>query len=553
MTILLHSDLGRIRGVEVTDKLTQFRSLPYATTRQRFARSELLNHLPHKQDEQIYDATEVGPSSVQPFGAAHIDADLCQLPSDIIEGDQPQSEDCLRVTITAPTQLLNHEDTSLPALVFLHGGAYFLNSGERPCYSPINILTQALSESSPLVFVSINYRLGALGFFHSAQASDLIPANNGLHDQLRAFEWIAKYIAGFGGDPNNITAIGQSAGGESLAMHNISGQTTPLYKRSILLSGSLVTMPTKTPLEHEENFRAQAKKLGLDVEPSRPSFAIAKEMIHNVALDAIRNLEFIGAPCRSSEIFPYSRPTMELSRSAPETAVTWLESQIVSAAGYDGSVSWYFTKKNPDRNNHARSFRVLAKEVLGGRNSKELCELYEIGEKPGDASEREDDDDLTKICTFETDVGFICAAEAIADGFSKMHDKKTKTFYQLFDLPNPFKGFLPPNRYATHSWDIVALLGAFDDRLSQAYSDAIKGWRSTVIEYCTSGKEPWAQFRDGEGLCISKDGSNVMTLKTMPGAARRKRLNEIAQNVKGEKGHDLLWQGFCGRWLDKGY
>ncbi|KAL8833424.1 MAG: hypothetical protein Q9176_007991 [Flavoplaca citrina] len=548
-----HSTLGQIKGVQVNKVLTQFRSLPYATIKQRFARSQLLDHLPRHHGQEIYDATHIGPSSIQPFGAAKMDADSNQLPSDIIKEDQPQSEDCLRVTITAPTEILNHPETKIPVLVFLHGGAFFLNSGERPYYSPTAFLAQAVSESKPLIFVSIDYRLGALGFFHSSQASELLPPNNGLHDQLRAFEWIKKYISGFGGDPNNITTIGQSAGAESLCLHNISGQKTALYKRSITFSGTPVTMPAKTPREHEDNFRIQAKKLGLDAAEERSSTDIANEMIHNISVDAIRKLNFVGAPCTSSEILPYERPTMKLSRSGPKTTVPWLESQIVSAAGYDGSISWIMMKKNPKRKDHANSFRKIAEEVLGQHLANRLCDLYGIAARHGNVSEEADDEDLTRICQLESDVGFVCAAEAVATGFSKRTDRKTKTFYQLFDLPNPFQGYLPPERYTTHSWDIVALLGAYEERLSEEYLGAIKDWRSRIIEYCVSGQEPWMDYKDGKGMYVSRNGLELMDVNKLPGAERRKILNDIAKDGYGDRGHDVLWEGVCRRWLDKGH
>ncbi|KAI4283724.1 MAG: hypothetical protein L6R38_001981 [Xanthoria sp. 2 TBL-2021] len=553
MTDFKHSTLGQLRGVQLNEALTQFRSLPYATIKQRFARSQLLDHLPRQQGQEIYDATSIGPSSIQPFDSTRIDADSNQLPSDIITENQPQSEDCLRVTLTAPTDNPSHPDTKIPVLVFLHGGAFFLNSGERPYYSPTAFLTQAVSESKPLIFVSVNYRLGALGFFHSSQAPELIPPNNGLHDQLRAFEWIKKHISGFGGDPDNVTAIGQSAGAESLCLHNISGQKTALYKRSIAFSGTPVTVPAKTPREHEESFRTQAKKLGLDAAERRSSVEIANDMIHNVSVDAIREINWVGAPCTSSEILPYERTSMELSQTGPETTVTWLDSQIVSSVGYDGSISWIITKKNAERKNHASSFRTIAEEVMGGHLAERLCELYEVAERHGSASEKEDDEDLTKICQFESDVGFICAAEAVAEVFSKQKDRQTKTFYQLFDLPNPFEGYLPPERYTTHSWDIVALLGAYDERLSEEYLSVVKEWRSRLTEYCVSGKEAWMEYQDGKGMYVSKNGLELKDVEMMPGGERRKILNAIAKDRYGDEGHDVLWEGVCRRWLDKGH
>ena len=121
MTTIQHPTLGRLRGIEVNQNLIQFRSLPYASIKQRFARSQLLDRLPLQHGENAYDATKVGPSSVQPLGAARMDANSNQLPSDIIKGEQSQSEDCLRVTITAPTDQLGHNKSILPVLVFLHG------------------------------------------------------------------------------------------------------------------------------------------------------------------------------------------------------------------------------------------------------------------------------------------------------------------------------------------------------------------------------------------------------------------------------------------------
>lgn len=554
MTLLHHSTLGQIRGIDINNSLTQFRSIPYGTVKQRFARSKLLDQLPHQNASEIYDATKVGPSSIQPFGAAKMDADSNQLPSDIVGDDQEQSEDCLRVTITVPTASLpssgNSPDSQgLPVLVFLHGGAFFLNSGERPYYSPENLVSQAITSSMPLVFVSVNYRLGALGFFHSSEAPDLIPANNGLHDQVRAFEWIERFISGFGGSSSNITAIGQSAGGESLSLHNISGGKTPLYNRSITLAGTPVTMPAKTPAEHEESFRAKAKEVKIDVGDGRSSVDIANDMIHRTPVDAIRDLSFVGAPCTSSEILPYKRPTMELSRSGPETTVPWLESQVTSAAGYDGSISWIITKKNPKRNDHASSFRRIAEEVLGDDASEALCKLYELPNGNDSPNEKEDDDVLTKICQFESDIGFVCAAEAVAEGSAK---KNIRTYLQLFDLPNPFEGYLEAGKFSTHSWDIVAFLGAYDDRLNEQYLKVIKAWRSRLIEYCVNGKEPWTQSDEGRAMFVSKEGLDVRAMDALPGSGRRLQLSEIAKIAAGEKGHDLLWEGVCRRWLDKG-
>ena len=459
-TTLKHPLLGVVKGTSIANQLLRFYSLRYASIPRRFARSQLLQKLP---DHGVYDATTIGPSSIQPKGSAVSDAKSNQLPTDDVE-EQDQDEDCLRLTITRPLDI--HPNRKLPVVVFLHGGAFFLGSGERRWLDPTTFCLHGLELGKPLIFVSVNYRLGLLGFLHSPEALDLMPANNALHDQLRAFDWIHTNIAGFGGDPDNITALGQSAGGESLSLHNLSGSKEPLYKRSITLSGSLVTMPAKTPQMYQETFLNCAEKMCI-AQQDRSSKDIAEDMI--VAdLDTIRAANFVGAPCTSSEILPYEKPTMQFMRSKPSTQVKWLDSQIISSCTYDGSISYIITHNSPQRKNHAQGFVALARKLL--KNPDQLLDLYSI------RGTDEDDEALRKICLFESDIGFVSAAIAQAEG-----SKKTKTFLQIFDLGNPFEGLLERENFATHTWDIVALLGAYEDRLSAGGVEVIRAWREKII------------------------------------------------------------------------
>jgi para-nitrobenzyl esterase len=116
----------------------------------------------------------------------------------------PQSEDCLVVNVTAPAGA-----TGRPVLVWIHGGGYQTGSG-----TDLAADGAAFARSHGLVVVTFNYRLGALGFLdvpgeESAGAS-------GLHDQIAVLRWVRRNIAGFGGDPGQVTAYGLSAGGKSV-------------------------------------------------------------------------------------------------------------------------------------------------------------------------------------------------------------------------------------------------------------------------------------------------------------------------------------------------
>ena len=535
--VLRHPLLGAIKGTIINDKLYRCYSLPYASISRRFARSELLKVLPVPSSTATYDATIIGPSSIQLEGAAHMDAKSNQLPTDGIE-EQEQSEDCLRLTITRPLDV--DLSNKLPVVVYLHGGAFFLGSGERRWYDPATFCTQALDHHKAVVFVSVNYRLGLLGFLHSPEAPDLMPANNALHDQIRAFEWITNNIAGFGGDPDNVTAMGQSAGGESLSLHNLSGQQQALYKRAITLSGTLVTMPAKMPQQYQDTFLECAGKMEIAVR-GRSSKEIAEDML-NVGIDKIRAANFVGAPCTSSEVLPYAKPTMQLMRSQASTQVDWLESHLMGSCTYDGSISWNITYNDEKRKDHAAGFIKLARQLL--KDPDELLDLYTIRDSDGD------DDALTKICLFESDIGFVSATVSQAIGMKKTD---TKTYLQIFDMGNPFEGLLPRNEYASHTWDIVALLGAHEDRLSEQYVKVIRDWRRRVIDYVNDGTAVFDEFRSTQNaLVVEKEAVRTVGLSGLPGAERRSRLWRLAEAEKGEQGLDFLWEGVCRRWLDQG-
>ncbi|KAK3074271.1 hypothetical protein LTR53_003432 [Teratosphaeriaceae sp. CCFEE 6253] len=528
-----HPLLGALKGTLISSHLVQFQDIPYGRIPQRFARSSLVSELPGGRP---YDATGLPPASVQPKDAAKTDCIGNQLPIDLVEGyDEDQSEDCLKLNITMPTT--TSPASALPVLVFIHGGAFFLGSSTRPYYDPTQFCEQALDAGHPHVFVSINYRLGALGFLHSPEAEGLMPANNGIHDQLVAFDFLRTFVGGFGGDPERITAIGQSAGGMSLSIHNLSGRDN-VWKRSIQFSGSLVTMPGQSPAEHQDNFMSQAAKLGIRTD-ARSSEAIAKDVLE-LPVDPIRDLGYVGLPCSQSELLPYDTASMALTRRRVPQAST-LESQLVGCATYDGGISYNLMLQDSKRTNHAATFIKIANEVL--KHPQELLDLYDI------QADNEDKAALMKICQFESDVGFFAAALAQAQGFP------SKTYLLLFDLGNPFEGPLPAKQHATHTWDIVSLLGAYEDRLDDGYTAGIEDFRRKIIAYAIGGEAPWPAWDEENGYAavVDEDGVRVVRKQEYMGSdSKRGRLLALADREAGEDGCDVLWSDVCRRFLMEG-
>lgn len=155
-------------------------------------------------------------------------------------GDPGQfSEDCLYLNVWSPTERAG----PLPVMVWLHGGGFTIGAGGLPPYNGKALATRGV------VVVTINYRLGHLGFFaHPALEGeeDRVVHNFALLDQIAALEWVRDNIAAFGGDPANVTLFGESAGARSVLSLLASPLAEGLFHKAIVQSG--YTLPD-TPRE----------------------------------------------------------------------------------------------------------------------------------------------------------------------------------------------------------------------------------------------------------------------------------------------------------------
>ena len=144
-------------------------------------------------------------------------------------GELPGSEDCQRLSITMPEDLRDGE--RVPVMVWLHGGSYTSGSGDLAIFDP-----RALVAENRVIVVSVTYRLGLFGYLATGTGR---PANLGLLDQLEAFRWVQRNISAFGGDPENVTAFGQSAGGDAVAHLMATPEAPTLFRRAIIQSAPL--------------------------------------------------------------------------------------------------------------------------------------------------------------------------------------------------------------------------------------------------------------------------------------------------------------------------
>ncbi len=158
------------------------------------------------------------------------------------------SEDCLYLNVYTPSAARPVNAAALPVMVWIHGGA--LVTGESDDYDPAALV------GTGVIVVTINYRLGYLGFLASAglDAEGHVAANYGLQDQQFALDWVRRNIGGFGGDPARVTIFGESAGGLSVLSHLISPTAYGLFSRAIVESGAYaLTLPSLAAAEASGN------------------------------------------------------------------------------------------------------------------------------------------------------------------------------------------------------------------------------------------------------------------------------------------------------------
>ena len=202
------------------DGIDSFKAIPYAAPPVGDLRWRAPRPGPSWTDAR--DAGQVGALCIQP--PANGDNGV---------GPLPMSEDCLTVNVWTPA---DHAGEPLPVMVWIHGGGLNNGSGTAALYDGANLARRGV------MVVTLNYRLGRLGFFdHPALAAERAPgepaANYGLMDVIAALEWVRDNAAAFGGDAANVTVFGESAGGALVTRLMIAPQARGLFQRAVVQSG----------------------------------------------------------------------------------------------------------------------------------------------------------------------------------------------------------------------------------------------------------------------------------------------------------------------------
>ncbi|MFO0467966.1 MAG: carboxylesterase/lipase family protein, partial [Bacteroidota bacterium] len=249
-TPVVKTNSGLVRGI-IENDVAIFKGIPYAAP--PVGEFRWRPPQPVKSWSGVRDANQFGPNCAQAgWGAA---------PGTIAEGS---SEDGLYLNIWLPAG--TKPGAKLPVMVWIHGGAFVFGSGSQPEFSGVNFARQGV------ILITINYRLGRLGFFAFPALSKEYPeepkGNYAYMDQIAALQWVKRNITAFGGNPKSITIFGESAGGVSVHSLLTIPAAKGLFQKAIIESGGgRDGVLTGRPI-HDENadtyYTVSAEKIGIN-------------------------------------------------------------------------------------------------------------------------------------------------------------------------------------------------------------------------------------------------------------------------------------------------
>jgi len=384
---------------------------------------------------------------------------------DYIFNDAGPSEDCLFLNVYAPAEA--KQGSKLPVMVWIHGGGFLAGAGSEPRYTNPALVAKGV------VVVTLNYRLSVFGFLASeglAKEQGGHGGNYGLMDQVAALRWVKANIAAFGGDANNVTIFGESAGSFAVSALTVAPSARGLFHKVIGESGAFFggAIPMTSTSERAKRDQTFVDSLGVkNLEELR---AMPAEKI----LEAVQKQRGVAfSPVVDGAFLP---------ESLAEAYAAGHQAHVPSIIGWNrderaGTLSKDLT---------AEKWKAYAKEHYGAKADEFLR-----------AFPANTDEQAVRSADDFTTIGFI------AMGSWKWAEAQSKTgqapvYRYRFDRAAPAEALHPTGKYAFHSTELEYVFGTLDVRKGATWRAADRKLSDEVVAY-------WANFarsgdQNGNGL-----------------------------------------------------
>ena len=479
---------GKIQGIYNDDKSVQiYAGIPYAKAPVGDLRWK------EPQDVENWDGVKVCDT----FGPRAMQVDQAEVISSLVDiyamkGWHPDystgylqemSEDCLYLNIWKP----NTNETNLPILVYIHGGS--LNTGSSSFYS-YNGETMA---KNGVIMITIAYRLGVFGYFASSELEAESPnhttGNYGLLDQIKALEWVNKNAEYFGGDKNNITIAGESAGSSSVCALCTSPLAHGLFKKAIGESSSLaLNVPPHTFRTMEE-----AKETGQNI-------------MNEFGANSIKELRNIPAEKLVKTSFPNTSMTIDgyaLTKTPYEVYLAHENNEVALLNGYNAKEADAFVVPNflfsPTNKNNIKE-RLIA--YFDEETADKIYTLYK---------DKIEEDAFSAFNEIISVYWFIYPHHS----WSKLACQNGVNVYRYY--------FTKENGYygTYHSGELVYFYGNLARKKTFAYNDSDYALQDKIVSYLVSfiktgnpnnGSQPLWNLYQNEGDQVLELGESVQMI-----------------------------------------
>lgn len=465
--IIVDTLYGKVAGY-LCDGIYVWKGIPYA----KAPKGELRFNAPQQPErfKGVYNATKFKP--------------VC--PQMIRFQKEKENENCLNLNVYSPSITVKK-----PVMLFLHGGAFIAGSGSQYLYNGTNIAQK------DVVVVTINYRLGALGMFNFSFLDEKFVTNIALRDQLAALEWVYDNISAFGGDREDITVCGQSAGAISvICLLNI-----PSAKKYIKKAVAISPLPDILNSKERSIEIAKGFLKWLNIEESK-----AKECLMNISTRELNKLA-------RAYTKTYER------KNGLDVLMPVIDGQLLPerplSSVKNGNSNYIplligITKNEVDIVFKLKNYKDMAQNELSYffDDEKEIEEeiVKAYGEK-----------DFMKIYPI---IGRDWLVKIPSEWYAEFHTDHADVWLYRFDYENLFLKLT--GLHTAHTLDLIFAFKNFDNMVGKLLFSLTPFRRKAyeladrlgddLVNFIKSGKAPWERFNNGNAVKIyNKDGDNIET------------------------------------------